>query len=126
MQINWSPDQISTFSAADDLYISPFYSDGKTPGTPTWIWSVTVDGNLYVRAYNGQHSTWFQSAIKQEQGKIKIAGNEYNVTFQHVTHGSVLNKKIDQAYKRKYSSSKYLSHMLREGPISATVKIKPL
>jgi hypothetical protein len=24
-----------------------------TPGTPTWIWSVVVDGQLYVRGYNG-------------------------------------------------------------------------
>jgi hypothetical protein len=25
-----------------------------TYGTPTWIWSVAVDGALYVRAYNGR------------------------------------------------------------------------
>lgn len=38
---------------SDDLHISPFREDGKTYGTPTWIWSVVVDGGLYVRAYNG-------------------------------------------------------------------------
>lgn len=52
----WTQKQMSAFSKADDMYISPFYEDGKTPGTPTWIWSVVADHNLYVRAYNGQHS----------------------------------------------------------------------
>ncbi|WP_234447097.1 DUF2255 family protein [Virgibacillus salexigens] len=44
--------------------MSPFYSDGKTYRTPTWIWSVVVNSNLYVRAYNGQRSRWYQSAIE--------------------------------------------------------------
>ncbi len=39
---------------ADDLHIAPFREDGVTPGTPTWIWSVAVGGDLYVRGYNGQ------------------------------------------------------------------------
>ncbi|MBV8228112.1 MAG: DUF2255 family protein [Verrucomicrobia bacterium] len=38
----------------DDLHISPLREDGVTYGTPTWIWSVAVEGALYVRAYNGQ------------------------------------------------------------------------
>ena len=38
---------------ADNLHISPFREDGVTYGTPTWIWSVAVDGALYFRGYNG-------------------------------------------------------------------------
>jgi len=38
---------------SDDPHIAPFRADGKTYGTPTWIWSVVVDNQLYVRAYNG-------------------------------------------------------------------------
>jgi hypothetical protein len=32
-----------------------------TYGTPTWIWSVVVDGALYVRPYNGPDSRWYQA-----------------------------------------------------------------
>ncbi|MEW9676093.1 DUF2255 family protein [Lentibacillus sp. L22] len=125
MQANWSQEQLAAFSQADDMYISPFYSDGKTPGTPTWIWSVVADNNLYVRAYNGQHSRWYQSAVQQKAGKIKLAGEEYNVTFQPVDTDPELTAKIDEAYKEKYSNSMYLSPMLGKGPVSATVKILP-
>lgn len=38
------------------LPISPLREDGKTYGTPAWIWSVAVDGDLDVRAYKGQNS----------------------------------------------------------------------
>lgn len=125
MQKNWSPEQIAAFSKADDMYISPFYSDGKTPGTPTWIWSVVVDNDLYVRAYNGQKSRWYQSAVQQKAGKIKLAGEEYNVTFQPLDADAALTEKIDGAYKEKYGDSMYLSPMIGKGPVSATVKILP-
>ncbi|UOQ84705.1 DUF2255 family protein [Gracilibacillus salinarum] len=125
MESNWTEEQLNVFSRTDDLYISPFYSDGKTPGTPTWIWSVVADHHLYVRAYNGQHSSWYQSALAQQTGKISIAGQEYDVTFQPTERDPALTKKIDQAYEEKYSNSNYLSPMLGEGPVSATVKISP-
>lgn len=43
---------IQQIAAADDLHIAPFREDGKTYGTPTWIWNVAVNNELYVRAYN--------------------------------------------------------------------------
>ncbi|GGP08867.1 DUF2255 family protein [Oceanobacillus neutriphilus] len=122
---NWTQVQLQIFSKADDMYISPFYEDGKTPGTPTWIWSVAADNDLYVRAYNGQNSRWYQSAVKQRAGKIKLAGQEYGVFFEPVESDSALTEKINQAYKEKYSSSRYLTPMIGKGPVSATVKILP-
>lgn len=126
MQTNWSQAQIDAFSKADDMYISPFYSDGKTPGTPTWIWSVVADNNLYVRAYNGLNSRWYKSAVQQKAGKIKLTGEEYKITFQLLDTDAALTERIGEAYKDKYGNSMYLSPMLGEGPIvSATVKILP-
>lgn len=125
MMTNWTQEQLEAFSKADDMYISPFYSDGKTPGTPTWIWSVVTDGNLYVRAYNGKRSRWYQSAVEQQAGKIKLAGQEYDVIFEPIDSDAALTEKIDDAYKEKYGSSMYLSPMIGKGPVSATVRIFP-
>ena len=50
----WDQAELRKITQADDLHIAPFREDGKTYGTPTWIWSVAVDGELYVRAYNGR------------------------------------------------------------------------
>jgi len=54
----WDQAEPRKITQADGLHIAPFREDGKTYGTPTWIWSVAVDGELYVRAYNGRSSRW--------------------------------------------------------------------
>jgi len=67
---NWIETELTKIAAADDLHISPFREDGVTYGTPTWIWSVVVSGALYVRAYNGQNSRWYQAAMTQKGGEF--------------------------------------------------------
>lgn len=125
MSLTWTQEQLDAFSKADDMYISPFYSDGKTPGTPTWIWSVVTDGDLYVRAYNGQNSRWYQSAVEQKAGKINLTGKEFDVHFLPLETDRDLTEKINDAYKEKYDGSQYLPPMIEDGPISATVRITP-
>jgi hypothetical protein len=45
----WPRHELCQIAETDDLHIAPFREDGRTYGTPTWIWSVVVDGELYVR-----------------------------------------------------------------------------
>ena len=94
-----------------------------TYGTPTWIWSVAVDGALYVRGYNGQDSRWYQAAVRQKAGRIIAAGMTKDVTFEPVHRPA--NDSIDEAYRAKYRGSPYLSAMISGRARSATVKVKP-
>ncbi len=119
----WSKDELRKIAETDDLHISPFREDGKTYGTPTWIWSVVVDDALYVRAYNGQSSRWYQAALRQRAGRITAAGMTKEVSF-HPVNGAV-NDRIDDAYRAKYKGSSYLKPMIGEHARSATVKIIP-
>jgi hypothetical protein len=120
----WSKDELTKIAAADDLHISPFRDDGVTYGTPTWIWSVVVDGDLYVRAYHGQQSRWYHAAMKQKRGRISVAGLTKEVEFQSA--GQSFNGRIDDAYRAKYESSPYLDPMISARARSATVKIAPI
>lgn len=70
----WSKDELQQIATNDDLHISLFREDGVTYGTPTWIWSVAVSEDLFVRAYNGQKSRWYQAAIRQKAGRITAGG----------------------------------------------------
>lgn len=117
----WSS-QLSKIAQSDDLYISPLREDGSTYGTPTWIWSVVVDNELYVRAYHGQKSTWYQAALRQQAGRISVAGMIFEVSFFRVS-GSV-NTSIDEAYRKKYSDSPYLNSMISERARMATIRIQ--
>ncbi|MGB3337920.1 MAG: DUF2255 family protein, partial [Devosia sp.] len=103
----WAKDELDRIAAADDLRIAPFREDGKTYGTPTWIWSVVVDGELYVRAYNGTASRWYRAAASQNAGRISSAGLTKDVAFAPVA-GDV-NQRIDDAYRAKYGKSAYLA-----------------
>jgi hypothetical protein len=83
--MKWSDDDLRKIGSNDDLHVSPFRSDGKTYGTPTWIWSVVVDRALYVRAYNGRQSRWHEAAITQKAGRIASAGLTKDVVFETVS-----------------------------------------
>ncbi len=128
MEINngnlFSAAELQAIDKADDLKISPLRSDGVTFGTPTWIWEVVVDGNLYVRAYNGAQSRWYQSAIKKKAGRIHAAGMIWDVALEPV-HDNVLHEKIDEAYIKKYNSSPYLAPMINQRAKIATIRILP-
>jgi hypothetical protein len=119
----WSGEEIHKIAETDDLHIAPFRDDGATCGTPTWIWSVVVDGELYVRAYNGTASTWYQAALSQKAGHITAAGMTKEVTFEPVD--GPFNARIDDAYRAKYKNSPYLQPMVGSRARSATVKILP-
>lgn len=118
---DWTADTLAQIVQADDLHVSPFRHDGTTYGTPTWIWCVAVDGELYVRAFNGQHSRWYQAAIEQGAGRIHAAGQQYEVTFAPAP--AAVNEAVDAAYEAKYHGSQYLPPMLTDAVRAATVTI---
>jgi len=119
----WSKDELHKIIEADDLHVSPLREDGVTYGTPTWIWSVAVDGDLYVRAYHGTKSSWYQAAVREEAGRITAAGMTREVEFSPVE--GALNDRIDDAYREKYRGSPYLDPMISERARRATVRVVP-
>lgn len=119
----WSADVLHWIVEADDLHIAPFREDGRTYGTPTWIWTVAVDGALYVRAYNGRDSRWYQAAVARKAGRITAAGMTIDVTFEPVA--GEINERIDAAYRAKYAGTPYLDPMIGAWARSATVKVEP-
>lgn len=121
---DWPNDELRKIAETDDLHIAPFREDGVTYGTPTWIWSVAVDGALYVRAYNGLDSRWYKAAMGQKAGRIIAAGMTKEVSFEPVD--GPINDRIDQAYREKYADSPYLEPMIGAKSRSATVRITPL
>ena len=119
----WLADELAAIADADDLHIAPLRPDGVTSGTLTWIWSVAVDGGLYVRAYNGVRSRWYQAALAQGAGKITAAGHTRKVRFEPVA--GPLNDLIDAAYQAKYAASPYLPAMIATRARAATVRVTP-
>lgn len=120
----WPTETVNRIATTDDFHIAPYRVDGETTGTLTWIWSVVVDGRLFVRAWNGTRGRWYRSAITQRAGKITAAGMEYEVEFAPVDDAD-LRDRIDSAYVEKYADSPYLPPMIAAGPRAATVEVTP-
>ena len=72
--IAWDHAEPKRIAQADDLHIAPLRDDGKTCGTPTWIWSVAVDGELYVRAYSGRNSAGIRPRCGKRRGASRRQG----------------------------------------------------
>jgi hypothetical protein len=121
--MTWAKDELRRIAEGDDLRIAPLREDGATYDTPTWIWSVAVDGALYVRAYNGQRSRWRQAAVRQKAGRISAAGMTKAVSFEPVD--GPINDRIDDAYRAKYRDSPYLDPMIGARARAATVRVAP-
>ena len=124
----WSQDELRKIATTDDFHISPYREDGATPGTPTWVWSVVVDGDVYVRAYNGTASRWYQAALRQRAGRIRAGGGEWEVAFEPVdgtSTGSTVQTAIDAAYRAKYADIPHLAPMVSAPTQAATVRVLP-
>jgi len=120
----WPSDELQRIAETDDLHVAPFREDGETYGTPTWIWSVVVGGDLFVRAYNGTVSRWYRAALRERAGQILAAGMTREVVFEPVADDS-LGARIDDAYSDKYASSPYLSPMIGARARKATMRVRP-
>jgi len=78
---NCTQQQLDEIESAPDLYVAPLRKDGTTYGTFTQTWPLVVDGNVYVRAANGTDSRWYQAAIKQGAGRVRVGDQIWHVTF---------------------------------------------
>ena len=89
------------------------------------IWSVAVDGALYVRGYNGQESKWYRAAARQKAARILTAGLTKEVTFDPV-EGPVLDS-IEDAYRAKYRryAASIVNTTLTPQARAATLKLTP-
>ena len=120
----FNPEELNQMIEADDLKISVLRDNGLSYGTPTWIWVVAINGDMYVRAYNGVRSSWYKAAQTQKTGRIFAAGMVKEVVFE-TDIAPELEAPIDHAYKQKYSGSPYLSPMISARAKAATVRILP-
>ena len=119
----WAKEELRKITRTDRLHIAPFRDDGKTCGTPAWIWSVAAGRALYVRACNGINSRWYPAALKQKAGRIIAAAMTKEVTFEPVN--GAIDHRIDEAYRARYRESPYLNPMIGSGARAATVKVMP-
>lgn len=121
----WSQAELADFAKNETIKIEPFYDDQQTHQTPVTIWFITVDQGIYIRAYSGDNSKWYQAAIKQGAGKITAGKKVYDVNFSAVKNTSEADLLINQLYSKKYAGQSPLAGMISPKAANATILITP-
>jgi hypothetical protein len=122
----WTTDELDTVGAADELEIASLRPDG-TLQSPTTIWVVHLDDDLYVRSVNGRTSGWFRGAQVRHEGRIRAGGVEKNVTFPDVDADGEVADRIDEAYRAKYRryAESVVGTTITPEARAATLKVVP-
>lgn len=119
----WTTEELTAIADSDDFHVAVYYGDGRL-GTLTWIWSVVMDGEVYIRSYSGTDGKWYGSMVEQRAGRVTAGGGDYEVAFDTVDHPTVLND-VDVAYHDKYGSSLYIEPMVSDRAREATALVRP-
>jgi len=117
----WTPQQLRAIETSSDVFLAPLREDGTTYRAFTQTWGLVVDGEFYVRAANGPDSKWYQAAISQRAGRVRVGDQVWNVTFTPAAGEH--QDDIDAAYHAKYAGSSAVSLMTGPGPKQAVVRI---
>ena len=97
----WTPDELTALAGADSLRLSA----GHEPGPEVELGMVLVSDELYVRAYRGPQSRWFQAAQETGRGRIRVGAIARGVLLVPAAGPAGA---IDAAYSDKYGSSSAL------------------
>jgi hypothetical protein len=112
----WTPDELTVLASADSLRLAA----GHEPGPEVELGMVVVRGELYVRAYRGPQSRWFQAAQEAGRGRIRVGTIARDVLLVAAPGPA---DAIDAAYRGKYGSSSTLVASPRAR--AAAVRINP-
>ncbi|MET7995400.1 DUF2255 family protein [Amycolatopsis sp. NPDC005232] len=113
--MTWTASELAALSASESLELSAG-SDGDA-----WVevGFVLVDGALFVRAFRGPGSRWFQAASNHHRGRLRVASLSRAVAFAADGEGAA---EIDEAYRAKYGAASLVTTAPAR---AATLRITP-
>ncbi|CAG6390696.1 DUF2255 family protein [Streptomyces cocklensis] len=114
----WTADDRDLLSTAGSLVLTA--GSGDRPGVEVGM--VVVDGGLYVRAYRGVRSRWYQAAREHGHGRIQLGSVTCDVLL--ATGDVEPAAGLDAAFRAKYGAA---AEAFVTGPQAraATIRIDP-
>jgi hypothetical protein len=121
---SWSAGELALFTGQGSLTLHAG-DDPPGHGEPVELGMVVVGERLFVRAYRGTRSRWYQAALAARQGWICAGGNTWQVTLSSAD--DQLHGDIDIAYQTKYGhpGAAATALVLSLSAHKATLRISP-
>ncbi|GAB3403589.1 hypothetical protein GCM10027515_14880 [Schumannella luteola] len=99
---DWTPQQLATLDAEDELEISSHRGDGSLRPFVT-IWAVRSGDAIFVRSAYGRDNGWFRRALASGTGQVRFGGVDQQVTFTGIDAADAVNSALDEVYRAKYA-----------------------
>jgi len=93
----------------------------------TPVWSVIVDGRVFVRSWGLSGRGWYDAFRADPQGAVEIAERQFDVRALR-TEGEDLLDAVDEAYRTKYhtpGSLKYVEDLNSSPRRETTIELVP-
>jgi hypothetical protein len=90
----------SVLAAIDETKIL-WIRAGIRPRRFRGIWTVVVDGRVFVRSWNDKPTGWYRAWLDEPRGAIKVGEREVRVRARR-TRSERLRDAVDRAYAAKY------------------------
>lgn len=121
---SWSASELALFTGEGSLTLHAG-DDPPGHGESVELGMVVAGKRLFVRAYRGPGSRWYQAALAARHGWIRARGDAWQVTLSPADdqpHGD-----IDIAYQAKYGhlGAAATALVLSPGAHTATLRISP-
>ncbi len=119
------PADLARLRREAEVRIEPAAQDRERPAKPI-IWVVTDDSGVFVRSYLGARGKWYQRLRKDPRATLHLGRKRLAVRSRAVT-GAALNKRVDEAYLRKYGKRwpNETASMLKPNVCRTTVRLVP-
>src|SRR5256712_9126023 len=119
------PADLSRLRREAEVRIEAAAQDREPPAKPI-IWVVTDDGGVFVRSYLGARGRWYQRLRKDPQATLHLGRKRLSVRARAVA-GAAVNKRVDEAYRRKYGKRwpNETASMLKPNVPRTTLRLRP-
>ena len=127
MTAAWSPEELERIGEAEELGIAAKRADGTLR---RWvpIWVVCVGEQVYVRTWHRRHNGWFGQVLDSRRARIRVPGQEVDVTVEDVGEDKAeLRAGVDAAYRVKYGryGATSVDRMVTEDAAASTLRLIP-
>ena len=100
---------------------------GSKPHRFIGIWSVVVEGRVFVRSWSLKPRSWYRTFLEDPAGVINVNGREFPMRAVH-TRSERLKDAVSQAYRKKYNtpgSLTFVRDMTRGESRASTTELVP-
>jgi len=101
---------------------------GSEPHRIIGIWSVVVEGRVFVRSWSLKPRSWYRTFLIEPRGLIQVGKRKIKVRAVQ-TRSERLKDLVSEAYREKYNtpgSIKYVQDMSRAKSRNTTTELVPL